>query len=369
MEVALTQIPKQSDLEEAEINFQKTIDNVSKEKAALENAGLELKNDIISRENQVLELMDKISSYKRNEGLTFSRYENEIEELKKEIDLQRIQNSSINHQFESITDQYEPLKAIHAQVLLVVDELNESLKELNQKYQSLTVANNALEANLNDIKSKLESEISSKLHLQAENQELSVKLGGFERKADDDLKVVNMLKQQVCNHETVIRTLENQIIDYKSAERNHQAALSSLQQSLIEKDQDIQKFQFDFESQSKFLADQNERIGEFEKTVSQNEMSLSQLAEFWKNQMSSLQKDHIEEINQLMSQLQDIENKFSAVLSDKEALSAQIEQLKHTIHEQNGEKSRISQMLARSNDQRAEFLAKVAELEQVFRMF
>src|SRR5690606_11732291 len=91
--------------------------------------------------------------------------------------------------------------------------------------------------------------------------------------------------------------------------------------------------------------------------------------EFWKSQLSSIQNDHVEEIENLKLQYDENQMKLRDLLTENEKLSSRLQSLQSNIEHESTEKIRLNQLLSRSNEQKTDLQLQVIELQKVIILF
>src|SRR5690606_23138410 len=109
----------------------------------------ELKQDIMSRESQIIDLMEKLSSIKKNEGIIVERYENRISELKSEMNSLEV---SLKEKSQELDDANLLLSKYSISIKEAEDHILKTSKELEESKNALdesAASCSNLEAQLN----------------------------------------------------------------------------------------------------------------------------------------------------------------------------------------------------------------------------
>lgn len=168
LEKSLSSAPKQSDIDRMEIEFQKRIDTYERQRTVLEESIQSLRLQLLSREQEVGELMESLASAQRVERTLDNKFQSTIDDLlaaktsleEKVLVLQSTLDTTL-HDRQALAEEREAANQLAEELASKVDSLKRQVAELLQGEmekdsflsslgQRLNLAEGALEARSKD---------------------------------------------------------------------------------------------------------------------------------------------------------------------------------------------------------------------------
>lgn len=361
LEDQLSSAPKQSDLDNLEIDYQKKIDVLVAEKGALEEQLASVKADLQSREEDFLGLMDKIAVLKRSERAVEEKFEAEIHALQSEI-------TSLSSKLEQSQTQYANAGDKLSELTAEMEFLKNERGSLQSQLESLkvTTADSAtlipsLKSQISNYEQHLSTLKEEKTKLETELATMTTETEKLQSQAADVSNESENLRTKLTSLQLMVKDLEEKLIEEKIAGRDLKAELDLLKQQKDGQLAQVPGFENQIKDLEKTLQDKVDMIKRLEGDVALKEADSQKLADFWKDQLSSLQEDHQGEMVKLTSEL----NRMKSESSRAEMLETQHNILKADMEALKSNKIVIEEMLERSRSQKQELTDKIDQLEMM----
>lgn len=365
LEQCLSRVPMQSDICMMEINYQKEIDRLIVEKGKLENEIVKKDTELAARESDFKDIMETLAQAQRSERSNCVNYENTILENELALKVLKSKVESLNLE---LVQNHESVEQLHAQLASVKTEKLEMSSTLDQKLacmKDLKNENISLRKEINSIKSAIDSGNAKELEFLRTIAELQKNIIILTSEVESMRSEESSWQSSKSTLEQLNQALSVQIAVEKQTISSLRAELSSINESMGATT-DMQTRSSDQINQlQNQLSLQNAHIEELTHTNERLEADLGKVAEFWKNQVSSLQNDHVSEISMFRKEHSELTSSINVLRDQNNALTSRIVLLNESIDESKSEKERCSQLLERCNNQKNELQEQVHELQFV----
>lgn len=350
LEAEASRAPKQSDLDNLEIEYQKKIDVMIVEKNELNEKIDSLQNELKIRGNDIIELMEKLSNTKKNERNIEEKFELQISNLEQELNSARTQltqyeqmKTTLEEEVNRISSELSIKTANNTELQSNLDQSSSDLAQLQSIRTELERSLYHKNSEMENLRTSLESVTRS---LKGTETELE-KLGKENFEVKDTL---NISTAKISNLEAVIKELECRLVDERLLVSDFRQKNEDLQQKLAgyEENEQLQKNLLD-------------KIEELQKELNQRDEDLSKVTEFWKTQVSALQIDHSTEFSNLRNHAKDLE----ASLQQAENYKLKVELLEKDVTLAMAEKEKLEILLNNNNRIKDEQFMKIEELQEV----
>lgn len=336
LENSLSKIPKQHDIDDLEIEYQKRIDILER----IRQEDLEkldgLKGELGNRDKDIGELMDRIANSQKSERLMESKYQSEIDHL-------CVERDKLNFEVQKLVADKE--------------RANAELSELNQKLSVLRDEQLKEQESRHELTCKIEL-------LQEDNKVLSQKLHSFDQ--------ISVEKQQTID--LTNRALEERFLELNNLNLENESIKEKLRletKRAVELEEVNRIIEMNLANQTlNFEQCKNEASNLYRTILELQNESKKLLEENSELKLQSIKAEaKLTSTIDLSSQYEALSKEHEIVLEEKNRVKAALLQHTDDLKSIQDEKSKMSLMLERCNLQKTELEQQLFTLKEVFKMF